>query len=156
MLYLLPFVALGLLYLVIKRREVRIGIAIVGAFGLVVLIALAGRDLLYPSTPPPLEPGQVEITDLELTPGVRTTTLTGRAFNLSDDQSIYELEMELTLSDCTDAGCVIIGQERGTTVQRIPPGQLRDVRFTYLFNDLPAVQGTLEWSADVTALRARR
>lgn len=102
---------------------------------------------------------QATLSDLGLEMGIQNSTLTGRIVNGSDDSQIIGVLLTVTIYDCPAADsdladCFIIGQDDGEARVKVPAGQLRDFKATFLFASLPEITGEFRWEHEIIALRA--
>jgi len=73
--------------------------------------------------------------------------LTGRVRNKSTHYELSAIQVELTLKDCVEKDCEIVGQSTETITLEIPPGQSRDFRETFFFKPtLGNPRGRFVWS----------
>jgi hypothetical protein len=72
---------------------------------------------------------------------------TGRVRNKSTRYELSAIQVELTVKDCVEDDCEIIGQDTSAITLDIPPGQSRDFRETFSFKPtLGKPRGRFVWS----------
>lgn len=101
----------------------------------------------------------VTLSDVELEIGIRTSELSGRVINGSENYDLTGVLLTVKLFDCPGADsdlsdCYTIGEDDGEARVTVPPGQLRDFTASLLFIGLPEVTGEFRWTHEVTGLRA--
>ena len=155
------FIVLSLyIYILFRMPELRIA-------GSIIAFVLIGGLVFYMVTVPPepqvelnriaIEEVSLEAVELEL--GPRTATLSGRAVNGSSEFTLTGIDIDVKLYDCATNTtpydeCFTIGEDDGYVRITAPPGQLRDFKATYLFNNLPEVTGVQRWEYTVVGTRA--
>ncbi len=71
----------------------------------------------------------------------------GRVRNKSTQYELAAIQVELTVKDCVDDDCEIVGQDTTGIDLEIPPGQSRDFRETFHFRPtLGKPRGRFVWS----------
>lgn len=80
--------------------------------------------------------------------------LLGRARNLSPQYTISSVEMEITIKDCVQQTCDVIGQTTTDVGLDVPPGQVRGVDNYVSFMGVPPFRGALQWEYHVKSVSA--
>jgi hypothetical protein len=80
-------------------------------------------------------------------------TLEGTITNNSG-YSLGTMWFEVTLTDCQNENCRVVGQKTVSTSVTVPAGQVRAFSsFALRFNNLPPVNGSRTWAYKVISLR---
>jgi len=150
----------GYIYVLYEIPKLRIA-------GAIFAVALFGGLGVYLATTDPeteleinrISTEQVSLSELKFNLGVRTSELSGRVINNSDDYTLTGLSLVVRLFDCPGADspldeCFVIGEDDGLARATVPPGQLRDFKATLLFNGLPVIEGVMRWDYQVIGTRA--
>jgi hypothetical protein len=147
-------------YVLVAVPEWRRGGLVLGA------LAMAGLGAYFWLSEPEAEraaariqPSELVLSALELTPTPRGRTLRGRVENTSSAFRLREMTVTLTLRDCpADAGpeshCPVIAQGSALVRVDVPPGQLRAFSAPFVFPDMPQVLGELRWEHAIEGTRA--
>jgi hypothetical protein len=107
--------------------------------------------------------GQIAPDDINLV-GMRlgvdgdgeTYHVKGQIENRSQKLTLTELQLKVTLQDCTeDNGCQVLGEQVATVPTEIPAGQSKEFEAQTKFKDLPKAKGTLGWHYSVVAAKAK-
>jgi hypothetical protein len=103
----------------------------------------------------------IKLTDLKLenvtlkkaSYGVSEFILDGSVTNNSAFR-LGEMNFEVTLTDCENDNCRIVGQAAATASVTVPSGQLRAFSsYAVRFDNLPPVKGARAWTYKITRLR---
>jgi uncharacterized protein (DUF58 family) len=95
---------------------------------------------------------EVQFTDLRLAIGT-TGKLTGTVRNGSQRYTLTDAELEITVRDCTQSGCDVVGQESTHLWSlNVPPGQVRAVDESVYFSNLPPRRGEYQWDYKIKSV----
>jgi len=102
---------------------------------------------------------EITLSDVDLDLGVRTSELSGRVVNGSENYDLTGVLLNVKLFDCPNSDsalseCYTIGEDSGEARVTVPPGQLRSFTASLLFIGLPEIIGEFRWTYDVTGIRA--
>jgi len=102
---------------------------------------------------------EVTLSDVDLEIGVRTSELSGRVVNGSENFNMTGVLLNVKLFDCPTADsslseCYTIGEDSGEARVTVPPGQLRSFTASFLFVSLPEIIGEFRWTYEVIGIRA--
>lgn len=130
---------------------------VVAAVGLAVYFWLTTPETVQ--TGQRIAPEEVVLDRIEVTPTVRGAVMTGRVLNRSATWRLREVTLGVRLRDCPDeatptAECPIIGEATAIARPDVPPGQIRALSAHFLFTNLPAPAGVLDWDWTVLETRA--
>ena len=99
---------------------------------------------------------QIELTDLRLSSGSYSSTLSGKLKNNSP-YKLQFLSVEVTAYDCPtdilDDKCVAIGQSTVTDWVEVPPNQLRTFSGSALFHNMPTPK-VFKWTYTIKEITA--
>jgi hypothetical protein len=100
---------------------------------------------------------QTRLSHMAVRPGLnsRSFVINGRLQNRDLDHSILSIRLRVTLEDCHDSLCEIIGQEEADLPLEVPPDQSRDFRLTIPFSSVPVLTGESNWKFEILSIRAR-
>lgn len=144
-----------LILLAIAYRPVRwilAGLALLLALGIVGFLASEQQQKQKREAAKHLvSPQQLQFEEMRLGGG----DLVGRVRNASR-YTVTSMELELTLRDCVDGKCDIVGQTTATLYLDIPPGQVRGVDQTVFFTNVPAPRGTRQWDYRIISVSAQQ
>jgi hypothetical protein len=96
----------------------------------------------------------LQLEDMLLQPTYSSYKLIGRARNNSTRYTTTQAEIQLTLRDCIQENCDVIGQQTETVYLSVPPQQSRGIDQYVLFSSLPTLRGKLAWDYRVTSISA--
>ena len=163
MLFFLLGLALGVVIAtVVEALLSRILIVVLAAVGIWLLNNDVGMNSLFPgdntaATTANKEKG-LTLENLQLSRagyGLGGYALSGNVANNSDSW-LATIYFQITLTDCRDSDCRIVGQENASASVAVPPKQMRAFNSLAIrFVDLPT-QGSAKrsWSYSITGLRA--
>lgn len=83
----------------------------------------------------------VELADMKITDEARGGQITGRVRNHSQEYTLTELQVRISMEDCADGHCEVINQTDITLKPHVPPGQARDFREPLYFTSPLAPRG---------------
>lgn len=89
---------------------------------------------------------EVEIVNRRIQRPASLYRFTGRVRNKSTQYELSAIQVELTVRDCVEDDCEIVGQGTRKISLSIPPGQSRDFRATPFFRLLGNPLGRFVWS----------
>jgi hypothetical protein len=100
---------------------------------------------------------QTSLSHMAVRPGLnsRSFVISGRLQNQDVAHSILSVRLRVTLEDCHDSMCEIIGQEEADLPLEVPPDQSRDFRLTIPFSSVPILKGESNWKYEILSIRAR-
>jgi len=87
---------------------------------------------------------EVELADMKIIDERRGNQITGRVRNHSQEYTLNELQVRVSMEDCADNHCEVINQTDITLKPKVPPGQARDFREPLYFSSPLAPRGKLE------------
>ena len=87
---------------------------------------------------------EVELADMKISEERRSRQITGRVRNHSQKYTLTELQVRISMEDCTNGHCEVINQTDITLKPKVPPGQARDFREPLYFTSPLAPRGKLE------------
>jgi hypothetical protein len=96
---------------------------------------------------------EVELADMKISEERRSRQITGRVRNHSQKYTLTELQVRISMEDCTDGHCEVINQTDITLKPKVPPGQARDFREPLYFTSPLAPRGKLELHYAVVSTR---
>ena len=92
---------------------------------------------------------EVELVDL----GLRGNELSGKIKNKSAKYTLREMELRVTIEDCVEQDCEIVGQSNESVWVEVPPGQ---VRYFEEYVSLPKrgePRGETRWNYEVLSIK---
>lgn len=96
----------------------------------------------------------VELADMQLSDAARgAKEISGRIRNHSQDSTLAELRIQISMEDCVDSRCEVINQTEITVKPAIPPGQARDFREPVYFKAALAPRGKTVLNYQVVSTR---
>lgn len=100
----------------------------------------------------------LDFKNIALKPEHSGYRLSGRIKNNSGEFTLKQVDLVITMQDCTDAAnsvdCVTIGESRENMDLNIPPGQARDFeKLLYFSGGNPRILGRLEWNYSVSRIK---
>jgi hypothetical protein len=106
-----------------------------------------------------IAPAELTLDQLEFTRSTRGGTLEGRVANGSPEFRLREMTIEVNLFDCPPSaaelsGCATIADASAIARPDAPPGQLRGFSASFVFPNLPPVEGDLRWDYEILETRA--
>ncbi len=97
---------------------------------------------------------EVELVDMQLSNEARgVNTITGRIRNHSQQYTLVEVRVQVSMEDCIDQHCEVIDQTGVTLKPTVPPGQARDFRERIYFKSNLAPRGKPELKYQVVSTR---
>jgi hypothetical protein len=87
---------------------------------------------------------EVELADMKIIDERRGKHISGRVRNHSQEYTLTELLMRVSMEDCADSHCEVINQTDITLKPNVPPGQARDFSEPLYFTSPLAPRGKLE------------
>ena len=89
----------------------------------------------------------IDVVQIETKPGLNAHTyvVNGRIRNRSEDITTKMILLQITLKDCIDQPCQIVGQKDRRIFLEVPPGQSRDFAATIPFTSVVNLKGEAEW-----------
>jgi len=103
-------------------------------------------------------PQEIDLVDLTLKPmyaGSSSFTLAGRVRNRSRQYTLTRIELRLTMKDCVDAVCEVVGETIESISLSVPRGQARDMDDYVSFTALGAPRGRHTWEYALVSLEGR-
>lgn len=106
-----------------------------------------------------IAPEDLALDQLDLERTIRGATLTGRVANGSAAWRLREMTIAVRLLDCPEpatppADCTVIGEATAIARPDAPPGQVRAFSASFIFANLPELEGTLAWDWRIVEIRA--
>ncbi len=116
---------------------------------------------------------EYSMTDLSVTSGSwdkygipkqpQTWQLTAMFKNLSKQYTITSIEFKVVANDCQnpkdtpiDHNCKAIGEDNVSIWVNVPPGQIRMIKTTVSFTNLPEITGKISWDFTSPSVTANR
>lgn len=96
---------------------------------------------------------EVRFDDLRL--GIGSGTLSGEVRNRSQRYTLTSVGLLITVRDCIQGSCDVVGQESETLWMDVPPGQVRAVDHYVYFPHLPPRRGDYQWDYRITSVEGR-
>ena len=96
---------------------------------------------------------EVELADMKIIDERRGKQITGRVRNHSQEYTLTELRVRVSMEDCADNHCEVINQTDITLKPKVPPGQARDFREPLYFTSPLAPRGKPEVKYSVISTR---
>jgi hypothetical protein len=97
---------------------------------------------------------EVELADMKIIDEERGKQITGRVRNHSQQYTLRELQVRISMEDCADNRCEVINQTDIALKPDVPPGQARDFREPLYFTSPLAPRGKLVLKYSVVGTRA--
>ena len=116
---------------------------------------------------------EYSMTDLSVTSGSwdkhgipkqpQTWQLTAMFKNMSNEYTINSIEFKVVANDCQDRNdpmidhtCKTVGEDNVSIWVNVPPGQVRMIKTTVSFANLPKITGKLSWGFTSPSVTANR
>jgi len=97
---------------------------------------------------------EVELVDMKLSNEARgVKAVTGRVRNRSQQYTLMQVQVLVSMEDCIDQHCEVIDQTTIIIKPEVPPGQARDFRERAYFNSTITPRGKLELKYQVVSTR---
>jgi hypothetical protein len=138
----------------------RLALRLAGAVALLCIILILGylgyNSLAKGAAKGRIGASEVEFDDLRLS--ISTSgKLTGTVRNLSKQYTLRGAELQITIRDCFQSRCDVVGQDTTTLYGlRVPPGQVRAVDQYVFFSGLPTARGAYQWDYRIESLEGTR
>lgn len=137
------------------RAALKAGVAII-----LVGAVLIGGYLIFDSLETSASKRRIPVSDLtfdELRLNIGTNgKLTGTVHNLSKQYTLSSAELQITVRDCLQDKCDVVGQDTTTLYGlSVPPGQIRAVDQYVYFSALPAAHGEYKWDYAIKGTEGR-
>ena len=149
------FLVVTLLALALTKENVGIAIPLAAAIVIGTVASLAwyqGHKLKLSKQRIPA--AEVELADMQLTNEARgVKSLSGRIRNHSQNYTLVEVRIQVSMEDCADQHCEVINQTEVTLKPDVPPGQARDFREQIAFQSELAPRGKPELKYQVISTR---
>lgn len=156
MVWVIGFIVLILLVISAWFRKVAVGmIIIIGIVGGLVYF-LNEREEERALSRIPL--AELDFENVALEPNYSGYKLAGRIKNNSQEFTLKQVDLLITVQDCTGApdsqDCVTIGESHENMDLNIPPGQARDFeKYLYFSGGDLKLLGKLEWNYVVSGIK---
>ena len=149
------FLVLVLLALALTKENVGISIPLAAAVVIGIIASLAWyQNHKLKLSKQSIPAAEVELADMQLMDEARgVKSLSGRIRNHSQNYTLVEVGIQVSMEDCIDQHCEVINQTEVTLRPDVPPGQARDFREQVAFQSELAPRGKPALKYKVTSTR---
>jgi hypothetical protein len=152
-------IALMIVFLAFGAAGVRNALKVAAVLFIVFVVFVVGYMAVQKSkeaaSKSRIAPSEVQFNELRL--GIGTSgKLTGTVRNASRQYRLTDVELEITVRDCTQSGCDVVGQDSTHLWSlNVPPGQVRAVDESVYFSNLPPKRGDYQWDYKVIGTQGK-